>query len=50
MVSSDMEELMGVPDRMIVLHEGKCTGELDRKNFSQVKILKLASGIQEKTS
>ena len=49
MVSSDMEELMGVPDRMIVLHEGKCTGELDKKDFSQVEILKLASGIQENT-
>lgn len=47
MVSSDMEELMGVPDRMIVLHEGECTGELEKKDFSQVEILKLASGIQE---
>lgn len=50
MVSSDMEELMGVPDRIIVLHEGECTGGLDKKIFSQVEILKLASGIQEKTS
>ncbi len=50
MVSSDMEELMGVPDRMIVLHEGECTGGLDKRDFSQVEILKLASGIQEKTS
>lgn len=50
MVSSDMEELMGVPDRIIVLHEGECTGGLDKKDFSQVEILKLASGLQEKTS
>lgn len=50
MVSSDMEELMGVPDRIIVLHEGECTGGLDKKDFSQVELLKLASGIQEKTS
>ncbi len=50
MVSSDMEELMGVPDRIIVLHEGECTGGLDKKDFSQDEILKLASGIQEKTS
>ena len=50
MVSSDMEELMGVPDRIIVLHEGECTGGLDKKDFSKVEILKLASGIQEKTS
>lgn len=50
MVSSDMEELMGVPDRIIVLHEGECTGGLDKKDFSQVEILKLTSGIQEKTS
>ena len=50
MVSSDMEELMGVPDRIIVLHEGECTGGLDKKDFFFFFILKLASGIQEKTS
>ena len=43
MVSSDMEELLGMSDRILVLSEGKITGELDRSEFSQEKILSFAS-------
>jgi ribose transport system ATP-binding protein len=43
MVSSDMEELLGMSDRIIVLSEGRITGELDRSEFSQEKILNFAS-------
>lgn len=45
MVSSDMEELLGMSERIIVLHEGEQTGELTRKEFSQEKVLALASGL-----
>lgn len=45
MVSSDMEELLGMSDRIIVLHEGCQTGELNRKEFSQERVLSLASGL-----
>ncbi len=45
MVSSDMEELLGMSDRIIVLHEGRLAGELQRDEFSQDKILQLASGL-----
>ena len=45
MVSSDMEELLGMSERLIVLHEGHKTGELERPEFSQEKVLTLASGI-----
>ena len=44
MVSSDMEEILGMSDRIIVLHEGLVSGELRRSQFSQENILQLASG------
>ena len=45
MVSSDMEELLGMSERIIVLHEGVQTGELKKGEFTQEKVLALASGL-----
>lgn len=49
MVSSEMEELMGMADRILVLHEGRMTGELsDPAAFTQERIMELASkAVQE---
>ena len=47
MISSEMEELLGMSDRIIVLHDGRVSGELQREEFSQDKVLELASGITE---
>jgi ribose transport system ATP-binding protein len=44
MISSDMEELLGMSDRIIVLCEGKIAGEVSKREFSQNHILELASG------
>ena len=44
MISSDMEELLGMSDRIIVLCEGKLAGEVKKEQFSQDYILDLASG------
>lgn len=44
MISSDMEEIMGMSDRIIVLSEGTQSGELERKEFNQELILSYASG------
>ena len=44
MISSDMEELLGVSDRIVVLYEGKISGELQREQFTQENVLALASG------
>lgn len=46
LISSEMEELLGMSDRIMVLHEGKCTGELVRDEFSQEVVMQYASGIQ----
>lgn len=45
MVSSDMEELLGMSERIIVLHEGRKAGELTKEEFSQERVLTCASGI-----
>ncbi len=45
MVSSDMEELWGMSERIIVIHEGKCAGEVLKEDFNQETILKKASGL-----
>lgn len=44
MISSEMEELIGMSDRILVLHEGEITGEVTKDEFSQQRILALASG------
>jgi ribose transport system ATP-binding protein len=44
MISSDMEEVIGVSDRIAVMHEGKISGILDKEQFSQENVLLLAVG------
>jgi ribose transport system ATP-binding protein len=44
MISSELPELLAMSDRIMVMHEGKITGELSRKDASQEKILRLAAG------
>jgi ribose transport system ATP-binding protein len=44
MISSDMEEVIGVSDRVAVMHEGQISGILDRARFSEENILRLAVG------
>jgi ribose transport system ATP-binding protein len=41
-ISSEMEELMGVCDRILVMCRGRIAGELRREDFDQEKMLKLA--------
>jgi len=43
MISSEMPEVLGMSDRILVMHEGRMTGIVDRKDASQVKIMELAS-------
>ena len=47
MISSEMEEIMGMSDRMLVMAEGRIVGELDREEFSQNQIMKYASNITD---
>jgi ribose transport system ATP-binding protein len=46
MVSSELPEVLGMSDRILVVHEGKINGELMRENATQEKIMTLATGGQ----
>ena len=43
-VSSDMEEIINVSDRIIVMHEGEIAGELTKSEFDEEKIIRLSVG------
>lgn len=44
MISSDMEEVINVSDRVAVMHEGKLSGILEHEDVSEEAIMKLATG------
>jgi inositol transport system ATP-binding protein len=43
MISSEMPEVLGMSDRVMVMHEGRLTGIVDRAQADQVTIMDLAS-------
>ena len=43
-VSSEMEEILGMSDRVLVMHEGSITGELSRDELGEEAIMQLATG------
>lgn len=43
-ISSEMEEVLGISDRIAVMHEGRITGILDRSQFSEEAVMHLATG------
>ena len=44
MISSEMEEVIGMSDRVIVMHEGRLAGELPRTQISEEAVIQLATG------
>jgi ribose transport system ATP-binding protein len=44
MISSDMEEILHLSDRVAVMHEGRVTGVLARQDCTEHAIMKLAVG------
>jgi len=44
LISSELPEIIGMCDRAIVMQNGKITGELEKKYFSEELILRYASG------
>ena len=44
MVSSELPEVLGMSDRIAVVHEGKITGILDAAEADQAKVMTLATG------
>lgn len=47
MISSGMEEIMGMADRILVMCEGKISGELHKGEYTQEKILEYAAEVKK---
>jgi inositol transport system ATP-binding protein len=47
MVSSEMPEILGMSDRVVVMCEGRLVGEVSRKEATQEKIMELATRFSE---
>ena len=45
MISSELPEVLGMSDRIMVMHTGDKTGELSRAEATQEKILQMATGM-----
>ncbi|WP_417439369.1 sugar ABC transporter ATP-binding protein [Idiomarina sp.] len=43
MISSELPEVLGMSDRVLVMHEGRCTGILNRDEADQVSVMSLAA-------
>ncbi|MEG1549319.1 MAG: sugar ABC transporter ATP-binding protein [Ruthenibacterium sp.] len=48
MISSYLPEIMGIADRIMVIHEGNCSGVVTRGNYRDDELLRMASGIKTK--
>ena len=44
MISSEMPEVLAMSDRIVVMHEGRIAGILDRDEATQERIMAYASG------
>jgi ribose transport system ATP-binding protein len=44
MISSDLEEVLGMSDRVLVLHQGRLAGELGRAELTEEAVMNLATG------
>jgi ribose transport system ATP-binding protein len=47
MISSEMPEILGMSDRIVVMHEGRVTGEISKDEANQELVLNMASGLEK---
>ena len=46
MISSELPEILGMSDRILVMREGRIAGELQREDATQEAIMALATGLE----
>jgi ABC-type sugar transport system ATPase subunit len=48
LISSELPELIGLCDRILVMHQGRITGEVQQKEFTEELIMRYAAGVKNK--
>ena len=44
LITSELPEVLGMADRVLVMHEGRVSGEFDRRDADQERIMFAATG------
>ena len=50
MISSELPEVLGMADRVVVLFEGRVAAELERAEADENRIMRAATGVAEETA
>jgi ribose transport system ATP-binding protein len=50
LISSYLPELLNMCDRLVVMRDGRVAGELDREEFSEERVIALATGVEEEAA
>jgi rhamnose transport system ATP-binding protein len=50
MISSELPEVLGMADRILVVHEGRITAELDREEATAEAVMRAATGSTDPTN
>jgi rhamnose transport system ATP-binding protein len=50
MISSELPEVLGMADRVLVMREGRLTGELSRDEADEERVIRLATGHEERAA
>ena len=48
MISSELNEVLGMSDRVVVLREGRVSGELSGDDITERAVMSLATGVHER--